>query len=113
MPLKVVIVGAGLGGLGAAIALRRAGHDVQVIEQSSFYNEVGAAIHIAPNATRILREWECDFEALQASECEQAQFWDSSCNPLRPPIVCALIWQCCGNFMLTSSISRLETSKRP
>lgn len=30
MPLKVIVVGAGLGGLGAAIALNRAGHDVQV-----------------------------------------------------------------------------------
>lgn len=30
MPLKVIVVGAGLGGLGAAIALNRSGHDVQV-----------------------------------------------------------------------------------
>lgn len=30
MPLKIIIVGAGLGGLGAAIALTRAGHHVEV-----------------------------------------------------------------------------------
>jgi salicylate hydroxylase len=30
MPLKVIIVGAGLGGLAAAIELTRAGHDVEV-----------------------------------------------------------------------------------
>lgn len=30
MPLKIIIVGAGLGGLGSAIALTRAGHDVEV-----------------------------------------------------------------------------------
>lgn len=30
MPLKVVVVGAGLAGLGAAIALTRAGHEVEV-----------------------------------------------------------------------------------
>ena len=30
MPLKVIIAGAGLGGLGAAIALARAGHNIEV-----------------------------------------------------------------------------------
>lgn len=30
MPLKVLVAGAGLGGLGAAIALARAGHNVEV-----------------------------------------------------------------------------------
>lgn len=30
MPLKIIIVGAGLGGLGCAIALTRAGHNVEV-----------------------------------------------------------------------------------
>jgi salicylate hydroxylase len=101
MPLRVIVVGAGLGGLGAAIALRRAGHDVQVIEQSSFLNEVGAAIHIAPNATRILREWECDFETLQASECEEAQIWDSSCKPLSTFAVCTFVSWHINNLKLT------------
>lgn len=30
MPLKVIVIGAGLGGLGAAIAFTRAGHHVEV-----------------------------------------------------------------------------------
>jgi ribulose 1,5-bisphosphate synthetase/thiazole synthase len=32
--MKVIIVGAGIGGLGAAVALNRAGHDVEVIYES-------------------------------------------------------------------------------
>ncbi|KAJ5689675.1 hypothetical protein N7462_004067 [Penicillium macrosclerotiorum] len=80
MPLKVIVVGAGLGGLGAAIALNRSGHDVHVIEQSSFLNEVGAAINVAPNATRILQDWGCDFEMLQPVRGTHFNFWDAEGN---------------------------------
>ncbi|EAT85338.2 hypothetical protein SNOG_07872 [Parastagonospora nodorum SN15] len=53
--LKVLVVGAGIGGLTAAIALRKEGHDVQILEQSDFAREAGAAIHLAPNANGVLR----------------------------------------------------------
>ncbi|KAI1279920.1 hypothetical protein F5Y07DRAFT_396510 [Xylaria sp. FL0933] len=56
-PLKVVIVGAGIGGLCAAIALRRQGHEVELYEQSRSASETGAAIHLAPNSNGILRRW--------------------------------------------------------
>ncbi|KAK5085141.1 hypothetical protein LTR05_004420 [Lithohypha guttulata] len=48
--LKVIIVGAGIGGLSAAISLRQQGHDVVIFESSRFAAEIGAAIHIPPNA---------------------------------------------------------------
>ncbi|KAI0131931.1 putative salicylate hydroxylase [Xylariales sp. AK1849] len=54
LSLDVAIVGGGIAGLVTAIQLRRAGHKVTVYEQSQFSNEVGAAIHLAPNSTRIL-----------------------------------------------------------
>ncbi|OAA39346.1 Aromatic-ring hydroxylase-like protein [Metarhizium rileyi] len=58
--LNVIIVGAGIAGLSAAISLRRAGHCVHLYEKSSMNNEVGAAIHVPPNAARFLTAWGLD-----------------------------------------------------
>jgi len=52
--LNVAVVGAGIGGLAAAIRLRQAGHRVTILEQTSRLLPVGAGIQLAPNATRIL-----------------------------------------------------------
>lgn len=42
--LKIVVVGAGLGGLSAAVALARSGHSVEVLEQAPALGEVSALI---------------------------------------------------------------------
>jgi salicylate hydroxylase len=47
--LKIGISGGGVGGLAAAIALRKAGHDVTVFEQASSFRRVGADINLTPN----------------------------------------------------------------
>jgi salicylate hydroxylase len=52
--IRIAIVGGGIGGLTAAIALLQAGFDVQVYEQSRLLSEVGAGINIGPNASRLL-----------------------------------------------------------
>lgn len=52
--LSVAVVGGGIGGLTAAVALSEAGHDVRVYEQAGLLSEVGAGIQLAPNSTRIL-----------------------------------------------------------
>jgi len=50
-----LIVGGGIGGLAAAIALGRDGQNATVLERSSFTEESGAGIQLGPNATRVLR----------------------------------------------------------
>ena len=51
---SVAVIGGGIGGLAAALALLRAGFDVRVYEQSGAVSDVGAGIQLAPNCTRIL-----------------------------------------------------------
>jgi salicylate hydroxylase len=55
--MKVVIVGAGLGGLACAIACRREGIDVEILERSPEIHEFGAGIQVPPNGSRIMREF--------------------------------------------------------
>ena len=48
------MVGAGIGGLTAAVSLFRAGVDVEVYEQAPALSEIGAGVQISPNASRVL-----------------------------------------------------------
>lgn len=53
--LRIIIVGAGMGGLSAALALAKQGfQDITVFEASSKLAEVGAGINITPNLSRVL-----------------------------------------------------------
>src|SRR5258708_29469173 len=52
--LHVLVIGAGIGGTAAALALRRAGLEVSLFEQTVAQGEVGAGIQISPNASRLL-----------------------------------------------------------
>ncbi|KXJ90067.1 putative salicylate hydroxylase [Microdochium bolleyi] len=55
--LDIAIVGGGIGGLAAAVSLRRQGHSVTIYERADFVGEVGASISCAANGTRWLEEW--------------------------------------------------------
>ncbi|KUM62792.1 hypothetical protein ACN42_g4333 [Penicillium freii] len=75
MPLNIAIVGAGIGGLSAAAALRLAGHHVEVFEKSQFLSELGAALVVAPNGIRVLTGL--------GFSCENARSNPQSCFELR------------------------------
>ena len=51
---KVVIIGAGLGGLAVAIALRQLGYDVQVYEKAQDFRPVGGGFGLLPNGLNFL-----------------------------------------------------------
>lgn len=53
--LRIAIVGAGMGGLAAAAALRQLGFAPTVYEQASAFTRLGAGIQMSPNAMRVLR----------------------------------------------------------
>src|SRR5260370_23612365 len=54
-PLSIAIIGAGMGGLATAAALRLVGIDVTVYEQAARFIRLGAGIQIGCNAMKVLR----------------------------------------------------------
>src|SRR3954468_340320 len=52
---RVAIIGAGIGGLTAAVAMHRRGMDVAVCEQSPRIGEIGAGVSLSPNAIKAFR----------------------------------------------------------
>jgi salicylate hydroxylase/6-hydroxynicotinate 3-monooxygenase len=54
-PLAVAIIGAGMGGLATAAALRRVGIEVRLYEQAQQFARLGAGIQVGCNAMKVLR----------------------------------------------------------
>lgn len=59
---RVIVIGAGIGGLAAALGLQRRGFTVTVYERGAEIREFGAGVVIAPNARRALRDLGIDAE---------------------------------------------------
>jgi len=53
-PLRIAIVGGGIGGLTAALSLRQAGFEADIYEQAPALTHIGGGINMGPNAARVL-----------------------------------------------------------
>ncbi|SNT55014.1 salicylate hydroxylase [Asanoa hainanensis] len=93
MTVRAAVIGGGIGGLVAGLALRQAGLDVRVFEQAPAVGTVGAGIQLAPNATRVLAALGV-LPAVRRGAVEPTAFefrrWDDgrvlSSTPLRAPV---------------------------
>lgn len=56
VPLRIAVVGGGIGGLAAALSTARAGHHVTLVERAAQFGEIGAGLQLAPNASQALEE---------------------------------------------------------
>lgn len=82
---RIAIIGGGIGGLAAGIALQQAGFDPVVYERASAFGEVGAGLSISPNAMHGLNalglaDW---IEAHANEPLEQCLFHGQTDEPLR------------------------------
>jgi salicylate hydroxylase len=63
MTFHIIIVGGGIAGFAAAIALRGPNRQITILEQSSLNKEIGTLISFQPNASRILQStWGLDLQ---------------------------------------------------
>jgi salicylate hydroxylase len=72
----ILIAGAGIGGLTAALALLRRGFDVDIYEQASELREIGAGFQVSANGTRVFYE-------LGLGEAIDAIAWQPSGKEIR------------------------------
>ncbi len=88
-PLRVVIIGGGIGGLTAAVALSQRGIEVEIHERSPRLEEVGAGIQVGPNAVKVLRALGLE-EELRRNAFEPVNMvsikWDDASLRSREPL---------------------------
>ncbi|MGV3654958.1 MAG: FAD-dependent monooxygenase, partial [Noviherbaspirillum sp.] len=78
--MRVLIAGAGIGGLTAALALQKRGYQVTVCEQAAELREVGAGLQLSPNALRALYQLglEAPLRALASEpDGKEIRLWNS------------------------------------
>jgi 2-polyprenyl-6-methoxyphenol hydroxylase-like FAD-dependent oxidoreductase len=86
---RIAVIGAGIGGLAAACALRAKGFEVHVYERAGELGEVGAGLQLGPNAVKVLRALGIE-ERLRPLACEPTNIvsvaWDDAHLRFREPL---------------------------
>ena len=86
--MRIAVIGAGLGGLAAGVALRQAGFNVDVYEQAPELTEIGGGINLGPNAVRVLYRLglrpALDREAVRPLSTHQRRWQDGRTLQLAP-----------------------------
>ncbi|WP_439533711.1 FAD-dependent monooxygenase [Polymorphobacter sp.] len=76
--MRIAVIGAGMGGLAAALGLARAGMTVQVYERSASLGELGAGITMSPNSVRVLDWLGVDVKPIgYVPEVQWTQHWQT------------------------------------
>ncbi|MGN9841104.1 FAD-dependent monooxygenase [Nonomuraea sp. H19] len=103
--MKVVVVGAGLGGVPAAVGLHRRGHEVTLYERAPELREAGTAIVITPNGVRAL-------DALGLGDYVRGQAMPAVTGGLRDwrgrPLLVTDVAQAQQTVGTTAAVSRAE-----
>jgi 2-polyprenyl-6-methoxyphenol hydroxylase-like FAD-dependent oxidoreductase len=79
---RIIIIGGGIGGLCAAVGLRRAGHEALVYEKSPFFSGLGAGLTLWANAVKALRWLGIDVDGLGGAAIHSAEIWSWKGRPL-------------------------------
>ncbi len=90
LSVKILVVGAGIGGSALALSLQNLGIDHLLLEQASAFAEVGAGIQLSPNGVRVLET--LGLKNALASFCTEPDFhkysvWDTGETILRTPLM--------------------------
>lgn len=92
-PVRVAVIGAGIGGLAAACALRQRGCEVALYERADELGEVGAGLQLGPNAVKVLRALGIE-DRLRPLACAPRTMislaWDSAAERFREPFSTAI-----------------------
>ena len=107
MSFDIKIVGAGVAGLAAGLALARKGHSVTIYEANQQLSEFGAGLQLFANATRIIYEWGLQDEFLKVVNAPSTNtFRRYSDNTIIGEIPCNPVseWEYVGTICVASYI---------